>query len=308
MQQFPYRGCHTGCCHLNHGAALQDKLRALFEAEGFRCNMVTVREKTVENRALDLRMPRRWIQAVFTHVGSPNALVCAASVTNGNSTAQPAAVMGSPYSDTLSDRASAASGQHVSAEATETVGSQEGAVPTGAAAADAACPPDDGCGDSGAHDEWDAPPEEGVLGSDVGGLFQQPLEMVHEAITLAPGFTIKASTALPCSSVIMACCPFRLGSCNWHLDRSDVHWSHGAHPFNQAFYCAPYRQVSTVARDHKNTVGHTGLMLWEAALPLARFILACPSLFRCECPAGLADVFTSLCCSNAHFGWEDDTC
>ena len=37
-----------------------------------------------------------------------------------------------------------------------------------------------------------------------------------------------------------------------------------------------------MARIHKNTIGHTGLMLWEAALPLARFILACPSLFQCE--------------------------
>ena len=39
-------------------------------------------------------------------------------------------------------------------------------------------------------------------------------------------------------------------------------------------------QVESVARVHKNTVSHTGLMLWEAAFPLARFILACPSLFN----------------------------
>ena len=45
-----------------------------------------------------------------------------------------------------------------------------------------------------------------------------------------------------------------------------------------------------MVRDHKNTVGHTGLMLWEAAQPLARFILACPSLFRCESAAGKAPV------------------
>ncbi len=44
-------------------------------------------------------------------------------------------------------------------------------------------------------------------------------------------------------------------------------------------------QVSSMARDHKNTVGHTGLMLWEAAQPLARFILACPALFQCESAA-----------------------
>lgn len=42
-----------------------------------------------------------------------------------------------------------------------------------------------------------------------------------------------------------------------------------------------------MARVHKNTVSHTGLLLWEAAFPLARFILACPSLFSGEPHANL---------------------
>ena len=40
-------------------------------------------------------------------------------------------------------------------------------------------------------------------------------------------------------------------------------------------------QVTSVVRVQKNTCAHTGVMLWEAALPLARFILACRSLFEC---------------------------
>ncbi len=62
-------------------------------------------------------------------------------------------------------------------------------------AAGADCSPGDGCDHSGGVDEWDASPDEGVLGSDVGGLFQEPLEMVQETITLAPGFTVEASVA-----------------------------------------------------------------------------------------------------------------
>ena len=175
--------------------ALQDKLRALFEAEGFRCDALTVREKTVENRALDLRMPRRWVQAVFTYVGYPAAR--AAEPARGWSGVRSLALsnsLGGTDSRTdamsLSCRATDADGQRSVTEAGE---SQTGHQ--GAAAADAACSAGNACEDSGAIDEWDAPPDEGVLGSDVGGLFQEPLEMVQEAIALAPGFTVQASAA-----------------------------------------------------------------------------------------------------------------
>ena len=167
-------------------------------AEGFRCDALTVREKTVENRALDLRMPRRWIQAVFTYVGGgPAAQASAAEGAHGLPAAQ------SPAVSSLSDADSRPGQQAISCTAINASGHDamtgEAAVTETdqrrAAAADADRSPDGGCDDSTAVDEWDASPDEGVLGSDVGGLFQEPLEMVQETITLAPGFTVEASVA-----------------------------------------------------------------------------------------------------------------
>ena len=37
-------------------------------------------------------------------------------------------------------------------------------------------------------------------------------------------------------------------------------------------------QVVSVSRQHRHTLEHTGLMRWESALPLARLLLALPSL------------------------------
>ncbi len=36
--------------------------------------------------------------------------------------------------------------------------------------------------------------------------------------------------------------------------------------------------VRSVSREHRHTLAHTGLMLWEAAPALARLLLACPAL------------------------------
>lgn len=37
-------------------------------------------------------------------------------------------------------------------------------------------------------------------------------------------------------------------------------------------------RVVSVSRQHRHTLEHTGLMRWESSLPLARFLLALPSL------------------------------
>ena len=37
-------------------------------------------------------------------------------------------------------------------------------------------------------------------------------------------------------------------------------------------------RVVSVSRQHRNTLEHTGLMRWESSLPLARFLLALPTL------------------------------
>ena len=178
---------------------LQGRLRALFEAEGFRCDALTVRRKTVENRALDLRMPRRWIQAVFTYVGGPAVISGAAEVAQGRSIDQLPTDISQTDSHlderALSSEAPTASQQHASAGATGALSSCNGTAALGAATVEAACPPDDGCEHSSAYNEWDASPEEGVLGSEVGGMFQEPLEMVREAIPLGPGLTVEARAA-----------------------------------------------------------------------------------------------------------------
>ena len=37
-------------------------------------------------------------------------------------------------------------------------------------------------------------------------------------------------------------------------------------------------RVVSVSRQHRHTLDHTGLMRWESSLPLARFLLALPTL------------------------------
>lgn len=45
---------------------MQEVLRGLFEAAGFSCDELRVRELRLENRARELAMDRRWVQAAFT--------------------------------------------------------------------------------------------------------------------------------------------------------------------------------------------------------------------------------------------------
>ena len=53
-------------------AAVQEGLRALFQAQGFRCDALHVRAVCLENRARALSMDRRWVQAAFTLVAPPS--------------------------------------------------------------------------------------------------------------------------------------------------------------------------------------------------------------------------------------------
>lgn len=39
-------------------------------------------------------------------------------------------------------------------------------------------------------------------------------------------------------------------------------------------------RVVSVSRQHRHTLHHTGLMRWESSLPLARFLLALPTLIQ----------------------------
>lgn len=53
-----------------HAAMQTHLVEQLFRAAGFRCKDVHVHERQVENRAKALTMERRWIQAVFTYLGT----------------------------------------------------------------------------------------------------------------------------------------------------------------------------------------------------------------------------------------------
>ena len=53
-------------------AAVQEGLRALFQAQGFRCDALHVRAVCLENRVRALAMDRRWVQAAFTLVAPPS--------------------------------------------------------------------------------------------------------------------------------------------------------------------------------------------------------------------------------------------
>ena len=54
-------------------------------------------------------------------------------------------------------------------------------------------------------------------------------------------------------------------------------------------------RVVSVSRQHRHTLEHTGLMRWESCLPLARFLLAVPSLTQGApapcCPTHLHAIF-----------------
>jgi hypothetical protein len=49
---------------------LQEALAALFASQGFVCESMLVHARTVENRKSGVKMPRRWIQAVFRYAPS----------------------------------------------------------------------------------------------------------------------------------------------------------------------------------------------------------------------------------------------
>lgn len=51
---------------------MQEGLRELFQAQGFRCDALHVRAVCLENRARALTMDRRWVQAAFTLVPPPS--------------------------------------------------------------------------------------------------------------------------------------------------------------------------------------------------------------------------------------------
>ncbi|KAI7846222.1 hypothetical protein COHA_000292 [Chlorella ohadii] len=57
------------CC----GRAVADRVRSIFEAEGFDCEYVGAANKLMENRKKGEQLDRRFVQAVFTYTGQPSA-------------------------------------------------------------------------------------------------------------------------------------------------------------------------------------------------------------------------------------------
>lgn len=53
-------------------------------------------------------------------------------------------------------------------------------------------------------------------------------------------------------------------------------------------------RVVSVSRQHRDTLEHTGLMRWESSLPLARFLLALPSLTQGLPPCNINNIKSNV--------------
>lgn len=93
--------------------AVQDGLRELFQAQGFRCDALHVRAVCLENRARALAMDRRWVQAAFTLVAPPSGGAERAASSGANGVRRPCA---RPCGSAAERRAAAGSGAGTAAE------------------------------------------------------------------------------------------------------------------------------------------------------------------------------------------------
>ena len=169
-----------------------------------------MRQKTVENRALDLRMPRRWVQAVFTYLG-PGGTQPDANSSGDGTQAITSAVTEPPVAEHHSvgrglDDKCVSDGPSSGSERRTGVAAAPGVLSARqqAEAADAASTTRSLHGSGSSEHEWDASLSEGVTGSDVGGLFQEPVRMVEEAVALGPGFTVQVRAWQPHTYVSIA--------------------------------------------------------------------------------------------------------
>ena len=187
-------------------------MRGLFEAEGFRCDSLLVHEKTVQNRAQGISMERRWIQAVFTFIGRgsiptspPGQLHFGPGDSHHISPAQ--SRRRSPRQE------EAAHGSlHTAATGVDNhlvgVGDRDDAHLEAASCARAGHADRKGAasrgGDAGPELEWEMCAGDGVLGSDVGNMFQEPMEMSTELVTLQqdPCLCVKVLSSHPPTSVL----------------------------------------------------------------------------------------------------------
>lgn len=226
----------------------------MFEAEGFRCDSLLMHEKTVQNRALEISMERRWIQAVFTYMGSARSPVPGGlgvspplNPTPGLRHPQPSAAEekgemmdwrgdneeaepleaaseacsrgggekceapGTRYSPTaVEDPTETAAARAPLRQASDSTRSTRSSDPLtsplkahaaagalgGIESGGGACLATPAAGGEAEQQEWEGSVVDGVLGSDVGSMFQEPIEMVHELVTLRPGLTVKVRAPL----------------------------------------------------------------------------------------------------------------
>lgn len=183
---------------------MQAGLRELFEAEGYRCDSLLVHEKTVQNRAQGIAMERRWIQAVFTIMGdapfssSPAPLPTLTPY-------QPFCVSeGPPTSTDVTKLSEMRGGAHVRQQllpaeaaaelhmgAAQTPGGTLSEGGAGAGRAAEAQGAESRGGDAGQQLEWEVSAEDGMLGSELGAMFQEPIEMTEELVTLRHGYSVR---------------------------------------------------------------------------------------------------------------------
>lgn len=202
----------------------QAGLRELFEAEGYRCDSLLVHEKTVQNRAQGIAMERRWIQAVFTFMGDGPI----SSLPISNSTLPPIQPRCVPEGQHTSPsvevtklsgvRDGARVRQQLPAEAAAEAHMGAAHIPSGAHSEGGAgacvghAVESEGVesrgGDAGQQLEWEVSAEDGMLGSELGGMFQEPIEMTEELVTLQHGYSVKVPSSSFLIDTLRASFPF----------------------------------------------------------------------------------------------------
>ena len=229
------------------GYGRQDELRALFEDAGFHCNDVSVHERRISNHARAVDMDRRWIQAIFSWPST------ASGQCNTTEAGIPAGVHTEPLE---AQRAKAA-----------------------------AITLTDECACKSSNNR------RRVHGCCEGGhVVATPLVSAWAAAR-NPATAANGSLGQPRAVTVP----------DWQAEWEDCRQFPQAEPeealqdmFDEGKPAAQLQQLHIqgigevemwlVPRENGHTLAHTGLMVWEGSLALARLIAACPGIFTGALP------------------------
>ncbi|KAK9828449.1 hypothetical protein WJX72_000046 [[Myrmecia] bisecta] len=271
----------------------KDVLRELFEREGFRCDSLHRHERQIDNRKRNLSMDRRWIQATFTFTGTQTA---AAADTAGSCAGALKGCSSGQSRDTCAGGGPAATPSHLpTSNGTTATASSTSMEPASVA--------ESGSNDSGYTGLGWLAGAAGRLASQRGALpgvasgrslLPDSLASADEAsLALSPtrqGRKGRAADVEAQAEQDFFACIARDTSAVV-LEEVRAAKDRGLQLSGVPILDAPdlrrvvdlpsglHVKLASISRENRHTLAHTGLMRWEAATPLARFVLACPELF-----------------------------